>query len=52
VRLSAAAAVLAFDPDKGKAVLGVIAAGRHGLHSVSAKYTLIGFERGTLNMDW
>jgi len=51
VRLMAAGHSLAWAPEKAIRALETIEAG-HGLHAVTAKYTLKSFREGRLNMDW
>lgn len=51
VRLMAATHSLAWDPVSSETVLSALAESE-GLHSLSAKWTLESFHRGTLNLDW
>ena len=51
VRLIAATHVLAFDPDAAVRVLEELEVGS-GLHALSAKYTLLSYRAGKLDLDW
>jgi hypothetical protein len=51
VRLIAASDSLAWAPEKAVRVLEAIQS-EHGLHGVSAKYTIKSFREGRLDMDW
>ncbi|MBO0813480.1 MAG: DUF2019 domain-containing protein [Microlunatus sp.] len=51
VRLLAATECLAWSPEVAVPVLEAIE-GSGGLHAVSAKYTLMSYRAGTLDLDW
>jgi hypothetical protein len=50
-RLAAASEALAWDAADAVPILEAIEA-QSGLHAISAKYTLLSYRAGTLNLDW